>query len=435
MSRDNHTDNHLEYKGSILCLGGSQESLPIIQRVYDLNYRPIILDQNEDCAAKHWADEHSFWIGPDKDKRASLFVKANCYDLHSCRNALVWAVTKERTKYDGWDFNLRDLVGVLCCAIDAPLVQAGLAEKYHLPTIGTDAVKLGANKYWQYKRLSEYNILVPPTKIVSPEMTLEQVSDYDIVKPVDSRGARGVRFYSESNYKEAFAESLAWSKLRSIIVQKFIHGKQLSTESIIYNGVVSMTAIQERNYDRLSEFAPYIVEDGSDTLPTSELYGRVNKLIERACAALGWDNCTVKGDLAIDGNLLCIIELAPRLSGGYFASHIIPLSMGWDILGDAIQVATGGRPTLRFDRVENFVSQRYIFPKPADVGKVIAKLPQFPPNVNFGTWNVKVGDKIHPTIHHPSRLGQVICIGQTYTEAVSKAVGTVKRLIEEIEVE
>jgi len=428
-------DNHLEYKGSILCLGGSQESLPIIRRVYDLNYRPIILDRNEDCAARHWSDERSFWIGPDKDKRASLFVKANCYDLHSCRNALVWAVTKERTKYDGWYFNLRDLVGVLCCTVDAPMVAAGLAEKYNLPTIGTEAAKYGVNKYWQYKKLSEYNILVPPTKIVNPEMSWDEVSDYDIVKPADSRGARGVRFYDESNYKEAFTMSLAWSKLRSIIVQRFIHGKQLSTESVIYNGVVSMTAIQERNYDRLAEFAPYIVEDGSDTYLPSPLNKRINELIEKCCIALGWDNCTVKGDLILDGGLLYVIELAPRLSGGYFASHIIPSSMGWDILADAIALATGNRPIIHLDKVEQFVSQRYLFPRREWVGKLISKLPQFPSSVNFGTWNVKIGDKIYPTIHHPSRLGQVICTGQTYTEAVSKAVGTVKRLIEEVEVE
>ena len=181
-------------------------------------------------------------------------------------------------------------------------------------------------------------------------MTLEQVSDYDIVKPVDSRGARGVRFYG-TDYKEAFAESLAWSKLRSIVAQKFIHGKQLSTESVISGGMVAMTAIQERNYDRLAEFAPYIVEDGSDTYQPSPLNKRINELIERCCKALGWDNCTVKADLVLDGSLLYVIELAPRLSGGYFCSHIIPLSTGWDILQDAILLCVGKKPTIHFDRV------------------------------------------------------------------------------------
>ena len=82
-----------------------------------------------------------------------------------------------------------------------------------------------------------------------------------------------------------------------------------------------------------------------------------------------------------------------------------------------------------------FVSQRYLFPRREWVGKLISKLPKFPPDVNFGTWNIKLGDKIHPTIHHPSRLGQVICVGQTHTEAVSKATGAVKELIERIGVE
>ena len=427
-------ENGKEHLGSIVCLGGSHESLPIIQKVMEMGYRPIVLDGNENCVASLYANalrsEKSYW-----NKQPVVFIKANCYNYLSCAQALLWAVRKERRRYDDGFFNLEDLVGVLCCAIDAPMVAAQLAEKYRLPTIGSNAARYGVNKFYQWQRLESNNIPVPTTRIVNPEMGWEEVSDYNLIKPVDSRGARGVRFYDESNYREAFAEALSWSKERSVVAQKFIPGVQLSTESIVYDGYVDMTSVVQRNYDRLHEFSPYIIEDGCDSTEPSSLNYNINLLIERCCRVLGWNNCTVKGDLVLDENLLYVLELAPRLSGGFFSSHITPLSMGWDLVGDAIRLATGSKSALHFEPSRGFISQRYIFPKSDWIGKRIVKVPEFPSAVSFGTWNVKVGDVIQRVQHHPSRIGQVIVVGETNVDAANKAVEIVKELTERIEVE
>lgn len=430
-----------DYLGSIICLGGSQESLPIVQKILSMGYRPIILDRNPECAVNIW------WAGNRKGYRSDydyglrdklIFLKADCYNYDSCHQALVWAEKKEFFLYDNETFNLHDLRGVLCCAVDSPLVCARLADRYRLPNIGAEVARLGVNKFWQAERLSDAGITVPRTKVVNPEMTWDEIKDYDIVKPVDSRGARGVRFYDKSNWREAFVEALNYSPGKMIIAQKFIPGVQLSTESVVYDGEVQMTSVAQRNYDRLKEFAPYIVEDGCDSVPPSRLNRQINDLLERACRALGWNNCTVKGDLILDGNLLYVVELAPRLSGGFFSTHTICLSMGWDIVGDAVQLAVGGKPTLSFNSEVGsgrYVCQRYIFPKREWVGKLISKLPQFPSDVNFGTWNVKVGDTLQPVRNHPSRLGQVIVVGETYTDTVSKTTGAVKEILNGIEVE
>ena len=109
--------------------------------------------------------------------------------------------------------------------------------------------------------------------------------------------------------------------------------------------------------------------------------------------------------------------------------------MALDILRDAVELAVGNKPVHCLETSPSFVSQRYIFPKKEWIGKLISKVPEFPPDVNFGTWNVSVGEKIQPTIHHPSRLGQILCLGATHTDATSKAVGMVKKLTAGIEVE
>ena len=149
----------------------------------------------------------------------------------------------------------------------------------------------------------------------------------------------------------------------------------------------------------------------------------VKRIIERACAALEWDNLTVKADLVIDGNLVWVIELAPRLSGGFFASHIIPNNTGWNVIADAAALACGDKPPVRIKKHKKYhrpVVQRYFFPKPEWIGKRIVHLPGvseierriverslYRTHVICLTWNYRNRDIIRPVKSHPDRLGQI----------------------------
>ena len=91
-----------------------------------------------------------------KFRNEAIFIHGDCYDGTSAFKSLQryahqradWTGAKNFP--DGGDFNLFDLKGVMCCAIDAPHVQAYVAQKYHLPSIGVEAARYGINKYWQY---------------------------------------------------------------------------------------------------------------------------------------------------------------------------------------------------------------------------------------------------------------------------------------------
>ena len=87
-------------------------------------------------------------------------------------------------------------------------------------------------------------------------------------------------------------------------------------------------------------------------------------LISNAARCLGVKNGTVKGDIVVHEGIPYIIELAPRLSGGYFCTHEIPLNTGVDFVGAAIRLALGEtlRPADLEPRYNRFVAQRYLFP-------------------------------------------------------------------------
>ena len=97
---------------------------------------------------------------------------------------------------------------------------------------------------------------------------------------------------------------------------------QLSTETFILDGKCYTPAIAERNYSRLEQFRPNIIEDGG-TIPApldTKMREAIDDLILRGAAAIGVTEGIVKGDIVIDemGKPL-IIELALRLSGGRLA--------------------------------------------------------------------------------------------------------------------
>ena len=427
-------------KGSLLCLGGSSEALEIIKHVKKLGYRPIIFDNRPDCPAAQWAASFKQPKKYQTKRHEAVFLKADCYSSRSILEIFIFAIRMPRRhNIDGGSYRGDDLRGVLCCGIDAPMVAADLAKHYHLPTLG-EAAKWGVNKYEQIKQLDKAGIPIPLTKVINAEMSWSDVQDYDIVKPVDNRGSRGVRWYTNRDYQEAIVEASSHSKLRQVIGQTWLEGHQYSTESVVYNKRVIFTAIAERNYDRMDEFYPYIIEDGSSCpaeLNADETRAIVN-VIECSCAALEWDNLTVKGDLVIDPltGTVSVIELAPRLSGGYFASNIIPLAYGWDIVKEAVLIATGQEPLLELNRVSDYICQRFVFPKPEWVGKHVKELPQpIGQDCEKLVWNFAKGDVVRPVKAHPDRLGMVLTTAATSQEATRLANEIVSELTEEIMVE
>src|SRR3990167_2695704 len=164
------------------------------------------------------------------------------------------------------------------------------------------------------------------------------------------------------------------------------------------------------------------------------LQPEIDNLIEAACRALGWYQLgagTVKGDLVIHDGVVHIIELAARLSGGFFATHGHPLAYGVDFVGEAIKAALGYMLETPKPYQRGFVSQRYVFPEPSDIGKtVVARSePEYvymPHSERFhSTWNIRGGGGVLPVTSHPARWGQALAASNKPEMARSHAESAV----------
>jgi len=206
------------------------------------------------------------------------------------------------------------------------------------------------------------------------------------------------------------------------MIEEFIKGPQLSTESIVYKGKCYTIAFSDRNYEFLQRFSPHIIENGGD-IPSSldnKILIKVNDLIEKSALSLGVDNCVVKGDIVIKNEKPYIIELALRLSGGYFSTTQIPISTGVDLIGIAIKIACGEKVddldlVIKYRR---FLSTRYFFPKPGKLKNITGiKNLKNNKNVVFSQFFVKKGDFIQEPTAHTSRVGVLIAQGRSRKQA------------------
>jgi len=365
-------------------------------------------------------------VGTDISKSAPALALADHILLVSTRDA-------EATAAAAVGFSKQHPIdGVMTIANDVPYTVALTATELGLNSINLDAALCASEKLLMKSRFQKYGVACPWFSEVGTVEELECLTkdrdhqDY-VLKPVDGRGARGVLLIDKSiDLDWAFEESKKWGDSGRLIVEEFVPGVQLSTESFIVDGVCYTPAIVERNYARMDEFRPNIIEDGG-TIPaliSEELGIEIDDLILRGASAMGISSGIVKGDLVIDekGNPL-IIELAARLSGGWFASHEIPAATGVNLVDAVISYALNEKveSEVLMPKWQRAIAIRYWFPEPGKIREIRGEkqLQEVPGLFKHGFFR-KVGDVQPPIKMHPDRFGYVIVEGEGRTEAIAR---------------
>ena len=96
------------------------------------------------------------------------------------------------------------------------------------------------------------------------------------------------------------------------------------------------------------------------------------KLAIEAGISMGVVNGVVKGDMVLTSEGPKVIEIATRLSRGWFSSDQIPLNSGIHIIEYAIKIALNINfsPTDLVPKINNGVAIRYFFPNEGQISKI-----------------------------------------------------------------
>ena len=398
-------------KRTLLIVSGGREAVPAIEEAHRMGLRVVVSDGAPDAPGFRLAD-------------AGLL--ASTYDAEATVEAA--RVYASRSRIDG----------VLAVAADVPVTVAAVADALGLPGLSLGTAELAADKLAMKARLREEGVSVPWYAAVPSAEALEDVmlrtSGPLIVKPVDSRGARGVvRLLPDVEPAWAYHQAEVESPTGRVMVEAFVEGPQVSTESVVTGGHTFTVGVSDRNYDLLDRFAPYVIENGGE-LPscvTAATRTAIEQQVAAAAAALGIRHGTVKGDIVVAPEGPCVIELAARLSGGYFCTHEIPLATGVNFVGAAIRLALGEEPGAEelAPRWSRGVAQRYLFPEP---GTVVAVEGAAEAAAGEGIALLEVavvpGRCVPSMTSHVCRAGMVIAVGESREEAVARAEDAAARV-------
>ena len=333
---------------------------------------------------------------------------------------------------------VRPIEGVICVAADAPLTAALVAERLGLPGISLESARLASDKLAMKERFAERGVPVPWFAPVPGIAALRSIvagrGSGLVIKPVDSRGSRGVqRLARVAGLDEAFARTKAHSPTGRVMVEAYLSGPQVSTESIVTRGRCYTPGFSDRNYELLEIHAPFFIENGGD-LPSALAGGiqeKVKGVVARAAEALGIAEGTVKGDIVVHEGEPYVIELAARLSGGFFCTREIPLNTGVDFVGAAIRVALGERvgPAELTPKKRLPVVQRYAFPKPGRIIEVRgAEAARSVPGIADLIVTARPGDIIPPAGDKRPSAAMVLATGRTRESALAAANAALARL-------
>lgn len=404
-------------KKKILFVGGGIETLPGVMLAKSQGLEVLVSDRDPQAVCVNQADH---------------FINASTYDSAET----IAKINKFKESNGAID-------GVISLATDVPLTVARVAKAFNLPGIPVESAQISSDKLLMKDLFKKNNLKIPwytAVESLAQLLALRRQQDGDLVlKPVDSRGGRGVLLITKhTDLDWAFNTSIKYSQKKRLLVEEYLPGPQVSTESLIVDGVPYTIGFSDRNYSRLSQFKPHIIEDGGDLPSKLSLIQqeKIKQSVERAAEAIKIRNGVIKGDMVLFNNEGYIIEVAPRLSGGYFCSHEIPLNTGVNFLNAALKIALGEQ-VKKIDLVpkrNDFVCQRYIFPRNGVVKNIeVPSWIKSHKNIKFWQIRLKIGDKIEKIDSHPARAGLVITTGASRLKAqeiAEKAVQEIRISIE-----
>ncbi|MGL1902898.1 MAG: ATP-grasp domain-containing protein [Fibrobacterales bacterium] len=386
---------------TLLIISASVDTIPGIVKAKSMGLYVVVSDMNSEAPGIAYADD---------------FICASTYHAEE---------TAEKAY--AYSQNVRNIDGVICIGADVPYTVAVTAAKLDLPSISIQSALLASNKIKMKDALKAKAIPIPWYREIDSAMALEKeltVRRTLIVKPVDSRGARGVlKLHSGDDCEWAYQEALSYSPSNKVMIEEYLEGPQVSTEAIIVNGVGYTVGFADRNYEYLERFAPFIIENGG-TMPSvlsiADQHSMSSVAIE-AGLALGIENGIVKGDMVLTIGGAKVIEVAARLSGGNFCTDQIPLGTGVDLVGNAIKQVLGESITISelTPQFQRSVAIRYFLPENGTINQISGvKAVQERPSTYSVNMFLTEGDVVGSVSNHTTRAGYVICFAETREEVL-----------------
>jgi biotin carboxylase len=331
-----------------------------------------------------------------------------------------------------------DIHGVIAMCADVPLSAATVSNALNLPGLSLESAFLVSDKLAMKNKLKAAGIPIPRfADVTDKSMLITQANNIGfplVIKPVDSRGARGVQLIETAmELDQAWELAAKESPTSRVMLEEYLSGPQFSTETLVDRGRCYTLGFADRNYEWLARTKPFIIENGGDA-PTGEspqIKQEVIATVEQAACALGITQGVAKGDMVYTKEGAKVIEIAGRLSGGFFSTTQIPLATGVNFIEKAIKLALGESLTEDDVRVtqQQAVAIRYLDLVPGKVRQIFGvKEALTVPGIVMLNVFIQSGSTIYPLANHTQRSGFAIACADTKQQAILNALTALSKI-------
>lgn len=420
-----------EKRKKMMILGASALQVPAIKKAKELGYQVILVDYDENAVGFSLADVKLV---------VSTLDQEEVY-----RQALVY-------KPDV----------VITSTSDGPVRTAAYVNEKlgKRPDLSYENSLCATIKSNMRDRLKKCGVPIPKYYTVTDfeefSAAVERLNGHCIVKPADNAGSRGVvlleggrpggagqgswlrTFESEKQGKaddrkrQIYEYSHENSRGGAVMVEEYMQGPEVSVEIMVVEGEPHILTIT----DKYITSPPYFVELAhcEPSRLEVEIQSQIREVAAQAVRAIGIENAPAHVEVKVTEEGPKIVELAARLGGDFITSRLVPLSTGIDMVGASVLLATGQKPDLIPTKKQG-AAIHFIHAGEEQKG-VLQKITV--PETLYAAEGVeeivlykKPGETVQGTRSSNDRLGHVITVGRTSSEAMERG----ERVLGQIRVE
>ena len=288
-------------------IGASKGQLPICQKAKDLGIETFCFAWNQGAICKEVVD-HFYPISIlEKDKIVELCKNLNIDGVVSNASELTAEVSSyvsEKLGLNGTPYRILEK----------------LHDKFLIRQLSECVEGLSKPHFYKYEGI---DLNIYPC----------------VVKPCEGSAKAGVSFV---NNPKDFTTAIKYAQDSSdgdILVEEYIHGKELSIECLSYKGTHYVIQITDRD----SSSAPHFVELGHHQPAelSSFMRDKIKKVIPLLLSEIGYSNGASHIEVKYQDNKLYLIEINLRGGGDEISNKLVQMSTGIDYLRGMIDVALG----------------------------------------------------------------------------------------------
>ena len=230
------------------------------------------------------------------------------------------------------DFNEHfPIDGVVAVEDEGTILSAAISQSLGLINNSEESVVASNNKKVFRDIIKSAGLPSPWFKAYSvetdPDIISREIHYPCVLKPLSLSGSRGViRANNTAEFSEAFRRikillekpdvlKMSGATSKEILVESFIPGEEVAYEGLLDKGVLNTITVFDKPIPLEGPFFEESIYITPSKKPTGTL-NAIEEMVKKGVEALGLRNGPVHAELRIDGNIVTMIELAPRGIGG-----------------------------------------------------------------------------------------------------------------------